>query len=136
MPPAIGSAIALIVKSRCARSSSMLPPRSGSTSTCQLPPRATTRHEPNSSERAKQRPRPRSARYRARSRRRIAVDDDVDVDASLAEQAIAHGAPDQPRLCTRERVAGRRPSARSCTTRVRRPGRVERAGASIGVPSR
>ena len=57
-PPASGSAIALTVKSRRARSASSEPPRNGSTSTCHEESRAATRHAPKVSDRAKQAARP------------------------------------------------------------------------------
>src|ERR671923_135834 len=57
-PPASGSAIALTVKSRAARSSSMLRPLTGSTSTCHPRSRATTRHPPKVSESGKAAARP------------------------------------------------------------------------------
>ena len=65
-PPASGSAIALTVKSRSARSASSEPPRSGLTSTCQERSRAMTRQAPNASDSSNAGPRAARARARAR----------------------------------------------------------------------
>ena len=102
-PPASGSAIALIVKSRAARSASMSP-CSVTRSTCQPWSGPTTRQAPNAPDSSNATP-PRRARDRPRGLARVAVERDVQVVRGAAEQPVAHGAAYEPRLTARERLA-------------------------------
>ena len=87
-PPPSGSAIALTVRSRAARSASSEPPCSGVMSTCQLRSRATTRQAPNWSESSNEAP-PAPAPEAARGAAHVAVDDDVEVGRRTAQQPVA-----------------------------------------------
>ena len=66
-----------------------------------------TRHAPNSSESSNAGPRTARARLRAAARD-VAVEDDVEVRGRAPEQAVAHGAADEPGRLPGERLAERR----------------------------
>ena len=112
-PPPSGSAIALTVRSRAARSASSEPPCSGVMSTCQLRSRATTRQAPNwseSSNEAPPAPRPEAARGAAH----VAVDDDVEVGRRAAQQPVAQRA-------ARRATRAPRPAPRAASRSQRHP---------------
>ncbi len=92
-PPATGVAIALMVKSRSARSADSEPPRSGWTSTCQEPSRATTRQPEKSSESSKQAAPPAVARAIARAAACAGVSTTMSRSIVSRPSARSRGAP-------------------------------------------
>ena len=113
--PASGTAIALIVKSRVARSSSIVP-GSGVKSTV----RAVLERDPPGAVPLRERERRAAGALRvgARGRLRLAAGD-VEVDQLAAEQLVANRAADDPRLLAgqdllRELTHRGRPAARAC----------------------
>ena len=146
-PPASGSAIALTVKSRAARSAWMSQSRRITRSTCQEwpgpddAPRAERAGEPE--RRAAGR-----ARERARGVRGIFRDREVEVRRGAAEQPVAYGAADDPRLAPGEDLAGRRErvglghgatsraAASAVASVTARPRAEPRASSSARTPSR
>ena len=96
--------------------------RSGSTSSCQLPSRALTRHEPNSSERAKLTARPAAARDRPGGRCGISGHDDVVITGAASQQAVPDGSPDEPGVGSAERRSrGLQAGAHALSVGVRPP---------------
>ena len=136
-PPASGSAIALTVKSRSARSASSVPPRSGARSACQ---RAVARDDAPRAELLRQREAaapPGRARDRARRlapgrprRRRRGR------RSARPSSAVADRAADEPRPAAGQRRASRVEARRHARRQPRRCAlRVDRRG-SAGAPSR
>ena len=83
----------------------MSPSRSVTRSTCQAPSGPTTRQAPNAPESRKAAP-PVCSRHLARGPPRVAGHGEVEVDGLAAEQPVAHGAADDPRVRPGEDVAG------------------------------
>ena len=105
-PPASGSAIALTVKSRAARSASMSPSRSDDE--VDVPGVAGADDAPGA-ERAREPERRAAGRARERARGVLGVvrEREVEVGRRAAEQPVAHGAADDPRLAAGEDRADR-----------------------------
>ena len=101
---ASGSAIALIVKSRAARSAARSSSRSRTRSTCQPWLRATTRQAPNAPESSNAIPPAARATARAAGLR-VAGERDVEVGGRAPEQAVADGAADEPGRLAAEALA-------------------------------
>ena len=113
-----GSAIALTVRSRAREVGLERAAASGVRSTCQARRGPTTRQAPNASESSKAAP-PVARARRRRGAARVAVDARSRSSGRRdAEQAVAHGAADEPRALVAERVAQRVASRRGLPVAV------------------